>query len=95
MADRPPHQRWIKRPPRPSRGAAPGTARVPPGWPHFWLACGVGLVGGVLGAVVGPALIPERAGMAGLFAGLGFVLSFMGVWTGLGGTRDDVRRLFR
>lgn len=95
MAERPPHQRWIKRPPRPSRAAAQTQARVPPGMPHFILACAIGLVGGLLGAVTGPMLVPGRAGMGGLFAGLGFALAFMGVWAGLGGTREDVRKLFR
>ncbi|MGG5817993.1 hypothetical protein [Falsiroseomonas sp. HW251] len=94
MAERPPHQRWIKRPPRPSRGVQE-EFRVPPGMPQFLLACAVSLVGGVAGAVIGPLLAPDRAGMAGLFAGLGFVLTFMGVWSAMGGTREDVRKLFR
>jgi hypothetical protein len=33
--------------------------------------------------------------MAGLFAGLGFALAFILIWRAFGGTRDDVRRLFR
>ncbi len=95
MPERPPHQRWIKRPPRPSRGVPQDEVRVPPGMPQFLLACAVALVGGIGGAVLGPLLVPGRAGMAGLFAGLFFVLSFMGVWAAMGGTREDVRKLFR
>ncbi len=95
MTARPPHQRWIKRPPRPSRAAPARETRARPGMTQFLLACGIGVVGGILGALLGPQIIPGRAGMAGLFAGLGFVAAFMGVWSGLGGTRNDIRELFR
>ena len=95
MSDRPPHQRWIKRPPRPSRAASSQQPRHRPGMTEFAIACGVGLLGGVLGALLGPQIIPARAGLAGLFGGLGFAAAFLGVWRGLGGTRADVRNLFR
>jgi hypothetical protein len=95
MADRPKHQRWIKRPPKPSRAAPAREARVRPGMTQFLLACGIGLIGGVIGALLGPQIVPGRAGMAGLFAGLGFAATFLGVWRALGGTRDDIRELFR
>jgi hypothetical protein len=96
MADRPKHQRWIKRPPRPSRAVpAAGTARTPPGMTQFGIACGFGLLAALLGAVLGPQLLPGRPGMGGLFAGLGLVIGFIAVWRGFGGTRKDVRELFR
>ena len=94
-ASRPPHQRWIKRPPRPSR-TGPGTERrTPPGMSHFVMACLGGLVLGLAGILAGPHLVPERAGMAGLFAGLGFALAFVLIWRAFGGRREDIRRLFR
>ncbi|WP_237212922.1 hypothetical protein [Falsiroseomonas oryziterrae] len=62
---------------------------------QFMLACGFGLMAGLLGAAVGPSLIPDRPGMGGLFAGLGFVAGFIGLWRGFGGTRQDIRDLFR
>jgi hypothetical protein len=95
MSDRPKHQRWIKRPPRPSRPAPAQETRDRPGMMQFLLACGFGLMSGLLGATVGPGLIPDRPGMAGLFAGLGFVAGFIGLWRGFGGTRQDIRNLFR
>jgi hypothetical protein len=33
--------------------------------------------------------------MAGLFAGLGLAIGFMAFWKGMGGTREDIRNLFR
>ena len=61
---RPPNQRWIKRPPRPSRAKPPVVRRQAPG-------------------------------MAGLFAGLGLAIGFTAFWRGMGGTREDIRNLFR
>ncbi|WP_270936920.1 hypothetical protein [Falsiroseomonas oryzae] len=92
---RPKHQRWIKRPPRPSRTApAPPTRRDRPGMTQFLLSIGFGICAGLLGATVGPQVIPDRPGMGGLFAGLGFVAGFIGLWRSFGGTRQDIRDLF-
>jgi hypothetical protein len=94
MAERPPGQRWIKRPPRPSRAAPPKpVVRVRPGWPQFLTALGFALAVGIVGGVLGPILVP-RPGMGGLFAGLGFVIGFITLWRGQGGTRQDIRDLF-
>jgi hypothetical protein len=95
-APRPPSQRWIKRPPRPSRaGPQKQPARKGPGMSMFLLAIGFGIGAGLLGAVVGPQAIPDRPGMGGLFAGLGFGIGFFAFWRGIGGTRQDIRELFR
>jgi predicted lipid-binding transport protein (Tim44 family) len=92
---RPPHQRWIKRPPRPSRPAPPRPeARERPGTGQLITALGFGLAAGIIGAILGPMLIP-RPGMGGLFAGMGFVIGFITLWRGLGGTVEDIRRMFR
>jgi hypothetical protein len=58
------------------------------------MALGFGISAGILGAVLGPMLVP-RPGMGGLFAGVGFAIGFVTLWKGLGGTMDDIRRLFR
>jgi hypothetical protein len=92
---RPPNQRWIKRPPRPSRAKPPVQRRQPPGMGALLLALGFGVGAGLLGALVGPMLLPDQPGMAGLFAGLGLAIGFMAVWRGMGGTREDIRNLFR
>ena len=94
--DRPKHQRWIKRPPRPSRSVPPpAPSRQKPGLPQFLLALGFGLGAGLLGAVIGPQLMPEQAGAGGMFAGLGFAIGFLAFWRGSGGTRQDIRDMFR
>jgi hypothetical protein len=95
--NRPPHQRWIKRPPRPSKGVVvvqpqPGK-RVKPGTTQLLMALGFGIATGITGAILGPMLIP-RPGMGGLFAGLGFAGGFMTLWKGLGGTLQDIRDIF-
>jgi len=92
---RPPNQRWIKRPPRPSRAKPPVQRRQPPGMVALLLALGFGVGAGLLGALVGPMLMPDQPGMAGLFAGLGLAIGFMAFWRGMGGTREDIRNLFR
>jgi hypothetical protein len=95
MAQRPPHQRWIKRPPKPSRTSPHRAERIArPGMAQFLTAIGFGLACGILGGVLGPVALP-RPGMGGLFAGLGFVLGFIILWRGQGGTRQDLRNLFR
>lgn len=63
--------------------------------PQFLLALGFALAAGLLGAVVGPKLIPGQAGMGGLFAGVGAGIGFIAFWRGMGGTRQDIRELFR
>ena len=63
--------------------------------PQFLLALGFGLLAGILGGIVGPQAIPDRPGMGGLFAGLGFVAGFFGLWRVFGGTRQDIRNLFQ
>lgn len=94
MSARPPGQRWIKRPPRPSRRAPPTPqVRPRPGWMPLLLALGFGLSCGIFGAILGPLLI-DRPGMGGLFAGLGFAGGFMLMWKGHGGTMQDIRNLF-
>lgn len=92
---RPPSQRWIKRPPRPSRAKPPVARRQPPGMGALLLAIGFGVCAGLLGALLGPKLMPDQPGMAGLFAGLGLAIGFMAFWRGMGGTREDIRNLFR
>jgi len=94
MADRPPRQRWIKRPPRPSRAAPPVERRQKPGMPQFLLAIGFGVGAGLLGALIAPH-VTQRPGMAGLMAGLGLAIGFIAMWRGFGGTRQDIRDLFR
>jgi hypothetical protein len=95
MAQRPQHQRWIKRPPKPSRTAPRRAETVArPGLPQLLTALGFGLACGILGAVLGPELFP-RPGMGGLFGGMGFVLGFILLWRGQGGTRADLRNIFR
>lgn len=95
MAERPPHQRWIKRPPKPSRRAPPRPeVRERPGAMMLLLAIGFGIAAGIVGAILGPMLIP-RPGMGGLFAGIGFAVGFITLWKGLGGTMQDIRDIFR
>lgn len=92
---RPPNQRWIKRPPRPSRAKPPVERRQAPGTGALLLALGFAVGAGLLGAWVGPRLMPDQPGMAGLFAGLGFAIGFIAFWRGMGGTRQDIRDLFK
>jgi len=93
MAERPSHQRWIKRPPRSSRPVAP-PPRVKPGMTQFLLAIGFGIGAGLLGALLAPQ-ISQRPGMGGLMAGLGLAIGFIAMWRGFGGTRQDIKDLFR
>ncbi len=88
-----PRDRWVKRPPRPSRPPAM-LARVRPGWTQAALGIGLGLVLAILAAVVTPGLTAQ-AGMPGLAAGLAFGAGFALVWRAAGGTVDDIRSLFR
>jgi hypothetical protein len=61
---------------------------------QFLLAVGAGIVAGLLGATLGSAAAPQ-AGLGGLFAGLGMALGFIALWRAFGGTRQDIRDLFR
>jgi len=90
---RPARQRWVKRPPRPSRPPAV-LAPVRPGRDQALLGLGLGLALALLAVLVTPNLT-EREGMTGLAAGLAFSGGFAIVWRGAGGTLDDLRRLFR
>jgi hypothetical protein len=94
MAERPSHQRWIKRPPRPSRAAPVVVRRVKPGLSQALVALAVGVALGLLGAMLAPH-VTDKPGMAGLFAGLGLAGGFFATWRFFGGTRQDVRDLFR
>jgi hypothetical protein len=95
-APRPKNQRWIKRPPRPSRAGPPAPpARQKPGVTQFMLAVATGIGVGLLCALLAPVLAPGAAGMGGLFAGIGLAGGFILVWRSLGGTRQDIRDLFR
>lgn len=95
-AERPKHQRWIKRPPRPSRAGTPiAPLRQKPGMTQFLLAIAVGIGTGLLGAMFGPALAPATPGIGGLSAGIGLAGGFIALWRSLGGTRQDIRDLFR
>ncbi|MGG5808766.1 hypothetical protein [Falsiroseomonas sp. CW058] len=94
---RPPHQRWIKRPPRPSRPqvqAPQSRVRMRPGGTQLLMSIAFGISAGIVGAILGPMLIP-RPGMGGLFAGTGFAIGFVTLWKGFGGTLQDIRDIFR
>jgi hypothetical protein len=92
---RPQGQRWIKRPPRPSRGQLPAPPpRVGPGWQHALMATGTGLATGIVGVVLAQ-VAGAGPGVPGFAAGLGFCLGFILLWRGFGGTRQDIRNLFK
>ena len=94
-AERPPHQRWIKRPPKPSRAAPPKPVmRERPGAMQLFMAVGFAISAGIVGAILGPMLV-DRPGMGGLFAGVGFAVAFLTMWKGFGGTLADIRAVFR
>ncbi|HEV7267434.1 MAG TPA: hypothetical protein VGN83_21385 [Falsiroseomonas sp.] len=61
---------------------------------QFLLALGGGAGVGLLGASLGPLLSPQP-GVAGLLAGLGLAFGFLALWRAFGGTRQDIRDLFR
>lgn len=88
-----PPRHWVKRPPRPSRPEAP-PPRVKPGLAQAAIAIGVGLGAGLIAAAVAVSLQVQE-GMRGLVAGIVAALGAMLVWRGFGGTRQDVRDLFR
>ncbi len=93
--NRPPGQRWIKRPPRPSRATLPGPPpRVGPGVSHLLMAIATGIATGIVGVVLAQ-LAGARDGIPGFAAGFGFILGFIVLWRGFGGTRQDIRNLFK
>lgn len=92
---RPPEQRWIKRPPRPSRTTLPGPPpRVGPGRSHLLMAIATGIATGIVGVVLAQ-LAGARPGIPGFAAGLGFCLGFIVLWRGFGGTKQDIGNLFK
>lgn len=92
---RPSGQRWIKRPPRPSRGTPQGLPpRVGPGRVHLLMAIATGVATGIVAAILSQVM-GARPGLPGFFAGLGFCLGFIVLWRGFGGTRQDIRNLFK
>lgn len=98
--NRPPGQRWIKRPPRPSRNGPfrnglPGPPpRVGPGRSQLLMAIATGIATGIIGVVLAQ-LAGARDGVPGFAAGFGFILGFIMLWRGFGGTRQDIRNLFK
>lgn len=92
---RPPGQRWIKRPPKPSRPMPPKpAARVRPGRTQLLMAIGTGIATGITGAVLAQ-LAGARPGMPGFAAGIGFCLGFFVLWRGFGGTVQDLKDMFK
>ncbi len=92
---RPPGQRWIKRPPRPSRAAPPQPeVRQKPGRTQFFMAVGTGTAAGIV-AVILAQLAAARPGIPGFAFGAAFCLGFILLWRGFGGTTQDLKDLFR
>ena len=61
--------------------------------PQFLMTLAAALAAGLLGAFVGPQIVPTP-GIGGLFAGFGFMAAFVVLWRSFGGTRQDIRNLF-
>ena len=94
---RPPSQRWLKRPPRPSRAAATSLVspkRRKPGMEPLLMALGVGIACGIVAAILTP-FVTVRPGMTGLFTGLGFSGGFVVMWRALGYRVQEVREVFK
>jgi hypothetical protein len=91
-SDRPTSQRWIKRPPRPSRPAEIVVAprRQKPGWEPVLMSLGMGIACFIIAAVLIP-LATQREGMVGLGAGLAFAAGFWILWKALGYRAQDLR----
>lgn len=94
---RPPSQRWIKRPPRPSRGSRHEPTPPPrpkPTWLHFGVSLAVGfLASGLLATLVISS--GAREGIPGLVAGLGMFGGGLLTWRAFGHTVQDLRDFFR
>ena len=95
--ERPPSQRWIKRPPRPSRGSrhhVPEPARPKPTWLHLGVSVGVGfLASGLLATAAITA--GAREGLPGLVAGLGRCAGVLVAWRAFGHSVQQLRDFFR
>jgi hypothetical protein len=92
---RPTGQRWIKRPPRPSRPLPPKPEiRARPGMTQFLMAVGTGTAAGIVAAILAQ-LAGSRPGIPGFAAGAGFCLGFILLWRGLGGTVQDLKDMVR
>lgn len=92
---RPPSQRWIKRPPRPSRtGSAAPPPRQKPRGQHLAISAAVGIGCGLIGSALAITL-GVREGIPGLFAGVGICLGTLLTWRGFGFTMQDFRDMFR
>lgn len=88
-------QRWIKRPPRPSRPIMQGPPpRVGPGRSQALMGIATGIATAIV-AVILAQVAGAPPGVPGFVAGLGFCLGFFMLWRGFGGTRQDIRNLFK
>ena len=91
---RPPTQRWIKRPPRPSRHHAPPRPPHPkPRAMHLVIAIGVGMAVGVLAATAAITL-GAREGFPGLLSGIGMFGGALMTWRAFGFDLQDLRNFF-
>ena len=94
---RPPSQRWIKRPPRPSRGSRHHAAPPPRPKPtalHLGAAVGAGFLASGLAATLAISL-GAREGVPGLVAGLGMFGGGLLTWRAFGHSIQDLRDFFR
>lgn len=93
---RPPSQRWIKRPPRPSRGRH--QPAPPPRPKPTALRLGIAVAVGVLAsglAATAAITAGAREGIPGLVAGLGLFGGALLTWRAFGHTVQDFRDFFR
>jgi hypothetical protein len=87
-----PEGHWIKRPPRPSKQAAPPPRRKP-GLVQAMIAGSVGIMLGMLyAAVTGAGGLPDP--VPAIAAGIGLCIGAIATWRLFGGTRQDFRDLF-
>ena len=87
-----PEGHWIKRPPRPSKPAAPPPRRKP-GLVQAMIAGSVGMMLGMLNAAVTSAGgMPDP--VPAIAAGIGLCIGAIATWRLFGGTRQDFRDLF-
>lgn len=87
-----PEGHWIKRPPRPSKPAAPPPRRKP-GMVQAMIAGSVGIMLGMLNAAAtGAGGLPDP--VPAIAAGIGLCIGAIATWRLFGGTRQDFRDLF-